>query len=129
MSDDAVIAREHELHDRLLAMMAGYPQVTAVVVAGRTGHVLVATSRYPADHAISFSDREYFAALRDSQLRFYIGGIVHGRVTNADVFSFASRMGDDPSRFDGVILVEFPRPIPAVSIRTCSAATPSTAPA
>ena len=60
-SDDAVIAREHELHDRLLAMIAGYPQVTAVVVTGRTGQVLVATSRYPADHAISFSDREYFA--------------------------------------------------------------------
>ena len=104
-SDDAVIAREHELHDRLLAMIAGYPQVTAVVVTGRTGQVLVATSRYPADHAISFSDREYFRALRDSHLAFYIGGIVLGRVTGADVFSVASRRGDDPNRFDGVILV------------------------
>src|SRR3954469_6883523 len=30
LSDEAVIAREHELHDRLQAMIAGYPQVTAV---------------------------------------------------------------------------------------------------
>ena len=105
LSDEAVIAREHELHDRLLAMIAGYPQVTAVVVAGRSGQALVATSRYPADHAVNFSDREYFKALRDSHLPFYIGGIVHGRVTGADVFTFAVRIGDDPSRFDGAILV------------------------
>jgi signal transduction histidine kinase/ActR/RegA family two-component response regulator len=105
LSDEAVIAREHELHDRLQAMIAGYPQVTAVVVAGRSGQALVATSRYPVNHAVNFSDREYFKALRDSHLQFYIGGIVNGRVTGADVFTFAVRIGDDPSRFDGAILV------------------------
>jgi signal transduction histidine kinase/ActR/RegA family two-component response regulator len=105
MNDEALIAREHELHDRLLAMVAGYPQVTAVVVAGRTGQALVATSRYPADHAINFSDREYFKALRDLHMQFYIGGIVSGRVTGADVFTFAARNGDDPNRFEGAILI------------------------
>ena len=35
LDDDAVIARERELHDRLAAMIAGYSQVTAIVVTGR----------------------------------------------------------------------------------------------
>ncbi len=42
LSDDAVIARERELHDRLAAMIAGYSQVTAIVVTGADGHALVA---------------------------------------------------------------------------------------
>jgi signal transduction histidine kinase/CheY-like chemotaxis protein len=105
LSDDAVIAREQELHDRLGAMIAGFPQVTAVIVAGRSGQPLVATSRYPVDRSVNLGDREYFRALRDSHLPFYIGGIVFGRLTGADVFSVATRRGDDPSRFSGVILV------------------------
>ena len=104
LSDDAVIAREQELHDRLGAMIAGFPQVTAVIVVGRSGQPLVATSRYPVDRNVNLSDREYFRALRDSHLPFYIGGIVFGRITGADVFSVATRRGDDPSRFSGVIL-------------------------
>lgn len=108
LSDDAVIAREQELHDRLGAMIAGFPQVTAVIVVGRSGQPLVASSRYPVDHTVNLGDREYFKALRDSHLPFYIGGIVFGRLTGADVFSVATRRGDDPSRFSGIILVGVP---------------------
>ena len=105
LSDAAVQAREQELHDRLLAMIAGFPQVTAVVVVGGSGQPLVATSRYPVDRTVNFGDREYFRVLRDSPLPYYIGGIVHGRVTGADVFSVASRKGNEPGRFAGAILV------------------------
>ncbi len=105
LGDDAVIAREGELHDRLLAMIAGYSQVTAIVVTGADGHALVATSRFPADHHINFSDRGYFAALRDSGAPFEIGGIVFGRVTRADVFTVAVRRGHDSRHFEGAILV------------------------
>jgi signal transduction histidine kinase/ActR/RegA family two-component response regulator len=105
LGDDAIIAREHELHDRLLAMIAGYSQVTAIVVTGADGHALLATSRYPADHSVSFSDREYFTALRDQGEAFHISGVMLGRVTNAAVFSVASRRGDDPKHFFGAILV------------------------
>jgi signal transduction histidine kinase/CheY-like chemotaxis protein len=105
LSDEALIARERELHDRLVAMIAGYPQMTAVVVVGRSGQGLVATSRYPVDRDVNFSDREYFKALRDSHLTFYIGGIVFGRITGEDLFSVATRKGDDPSSFSGLILL------------------------
>ncbi len=105
LTDDALIARERELHDRLVAMIAGYPQMTAVVVVGRNGQGLVATSRYPVDRDVNFSDREYFKALRDSNLPFYIGGIVFGRITGEDVFSVATRKGNDPSSFAGLILL------------------------
>jgi signal transduction histidine kinase/ActR/RegA family two-component response regulator len=108
LSDEELIARERELHNRLRAMIAGFPQVTAVIVVGRSGHPLVATSRYPVDHDVSLSDREYFKVLRDSHVPFYIGGIVFGRITGADVFSVATRRGDDPNRFAGVILLGVP---------------------
>ena len=99
LDDDAVIARERELHDRLAAMIAGYSQVTAIVVTGADGRALVATSRFPADHHVNFSDRDYFIALRDGDAPFQIGGVVHGRVTRADVFTVAIRRGDDREAF------------------------------
>jgi signal transduction histidine kinase/ActR/RegA family two-component response regulator len=108
LSDEAVIARERELHGSLVAMMAGYDQVTAIVVVGQDGRALVATSRYPADHAVNFSDREYFKALRDTPVPFYFGGIVFGRLIRADVFSVAYRRGSDPSRFAGLVLIGVP---------------------
>ncbi len=104
LSDDAVIARERELHDRLAAMIAGYSQVTAIVVTGADGHALVANTRFPADHRIDFSDRGYFIALRSGGAAFQIGGVVHGRLSQMDVFTVAIRRGD-PMHFAGAILV------------------------
>ncbi|HET6194573.1 MAG TPA: ATP-binding protein, partial [Acetobacteraceae bacterium] len=105
LPDDAITAREGSLHDRLAAMIAGYSQVTAIVVTGPDAHPLAASSRFPADRGISFGDREYFAALRDRGEPFHIGGIVMGRLTQADVFTVAIRRGNDPTRFAGAILV------------------------
>ncbi len=105
LSDDAIVARERELHDRLVAMIAGFRQVTAVVVTGAGGHALVATSRFPADHQVTFGDREYFVALRDSGAPFQLGGVVNGRITRADVFTVAIRRTGDAKGFSGAILV------------------------
>ena len=105
LDDDAVIARERELHDRLAAMIAGYSQVTAILVTGADGRALVATSRFPTDHRVSFSDRGYFIALRDGDAPFQIGGVVYGRVTRADVFTVAVRRGGTGKDFGGAILV------------------------
>jgi signal transduction histidine kinase/ActR/RegA family two-component response regulator len=105
LDDGAVIAREGMLHDRLAAMIAGYGQVTALVVTGPDGHALVATSRFPTDHGISFSDREYFKALRDGSAPFQIGGVVLGRVTRSEVFTVAVRRGSAGTHFDGAILI------------------------
>jgi len=104
-SDEAIIARERELHNRLVAMIAGYRQVTAIVVTSADGHPLVATSRFPADRRISFSDREYFSTLRDGGAPFQIGGVVFGRVTRADVFTVAIRRTGEGRSFNGAILV------------------------
>ena len=105
LSDEAVIGRERELHDKLATMIANYDEVAAVIVVGRDGRALVATSNFPADHTINFSDRAYFTSLRDTPLPFYIGGIVMGRLSHESVFSVARRRGVDPNRFSGVILV------------------------
>lgn len=103
--DAQVIAHERELHDRLVAMMAGYSQVTAVIVLDADGHPLVATSRYPVDRAINFSDRDYFRTLRDTGIAMEIGGLVHGRLTQRDLFSVAIRRGAAGQTFAGAILI------------------------
>jgi signal transduction histidine kinase/CheY-like chemotaxis protein len=105
LDDDAITTREGELHDRLAAMIAGYTQVTAIAVTSADGNALVATSRFPADHRINFSDREYFSALRESGAPFQIGGVVRARIARADVFTVAVRRGHDPKHFQGAILV------------------------
>jgi len=103
--DAQVVAHERELHDRLAAMMAGYSQVTAVIVLDADGHPLVATSRYPVDRAANFSDRDYFRTLRDTGIAMEIGGLVHGRLTQRDLFSVAIRRGAAGQTFAGAILI------------------------
>jgi signal transduction histidine kinase/ActR/RegA family two-component response regulator len=103
--DAQVIAHGRELHDRLVAMMAGYSQVTAVIVLDADGHPLVATSRYPVDRAVNFSDRDYFRTLRDTGIAMEIGGLVHGRLTQRDLFSVAIRRGAAGQTFAGAILI------------------------
>lgn len=105
ITDAEIIAREHDLHSRLAAMISGYSQVTAVVVVDADGRALVASSRYPADHSLSFSDRDYFQALRDTGKPFEIGGVVFGRLTHRDLFTVAIRRGSVGQPFAGAILV------------------------
>src|SRR5277367_3898622 len=104
LTDDEVVAGGQELHDKLVAMIAGYGQITAVVVTGKDGSALVGSSRYPTDHRINFADRGYFTALRDGTAPFEIGGIVVGRLTHEPLFSVAIRRGNNPKQFAGVIM-------------------------
>jgi signal transduction histidine kinase/ActR/RegA family two-component response regulator len=105
MHDDTVIAREAELHDRLGAIIAGYSQVSTILVVGADGRALVSSSRYPIDHSINFSDREYFKAMRATPMPYYIGGIVFGRVSQEEIFSVGIHRGSDPNHFAGMILI------------------------
>ena len=105
VSDDTVIAREGELHDRLNAIIAGYSQANSVLVVGADGRALVSSSRYPIDHSINFSDREYFKAMRATPMPYYISGIVSGRVSQQEVFTVAIHRGSNPHQFAGIILI------------------------
>ncbi|HVC61019.1 MAG TPA: ATP-binding protein [Acetobacteraceae bacterium] len=105
LDDAAVAAHEQELRDRILAMIRPFPQVTAVIVSDSRGHALLATPRYPVNHAMMFAGRDYFRALRDGHQPMFIGATLTGRLTGQPAFSVARRKGDDPRQFQGVILV------------------------
>ena len=105
LDDNAVIAREAELHNQLAAMIAGYSQATAVAVTGADGDALVASSRFPIDHRINYRDREYFIALRDGDAPFQIGGIIVGRSNHTALFTVAIRRGGTGKHFNGAVLV------------------------
>jgi len=108
LPDEAVRAREAALHERLQAMIAGYSQVTAIVVVGRDGHPLVASLHYPVDRRADYSDREFFSALQDAGTPFVISGVLMGRLAHTGVFSVATRRSDPAGAFNGVILVGVP---------------------
>ena len=55
-----IAAREPELHERLVGMIAGYSQVSAVVIVDADGRALVASTQFPVDRGVSFGDRDYF---------------------------------------------------------------------
>ncbi len=104
--DDAAIAgQEAQLRDRILAMIRPFPQVTVVIVIDERGQPLLATARYPVDRTVTFADREYFQALRDGPRPMFISATQTGRLTGQPAFSVASRKGDDPRQFQGIILV------------------------
>ncbi|HTI83627.1 MAG TPA: ATP-binding protein [Acetobacteraceae bacterium] len=105
LTDAEVTLREQALHEKLLAMIAGYSQVTAAVVLSADGHPLVASSRYPVDRTATFADRDYFRALRNAGETLQIGGVVYGRLTHEELFSVAVRRGAPGPTFAGAILI------------------------
>jgi signal transduction histidine kinase/ActR/RegA family two-component response regulator len=105
LDDTAITAREAQLRDRILAMIHGLPQVTAVIVSDRNGQAILSTARDPVDPTLTFADRAFFQALRDGHQSEFISATITGRLTGQPAFSVARRKGDDPQRFQGVILV------------------------
>jgi signal transduction histidine kinase/ActR/RegA family two-component response regulator len=103
-----IAAREPELHERLVGMIAGYSQVSAVVIVDADGRALVASTQFPVDRGVSFGDRDYFQALRNSGKPYEIGGVVFGRLAHSDLFTIAVRRGPVDQKFTGAVLVGVP---------------------
>ena len=103
MSDDAIKASESEIHDRLKSVIADLPQFLSILVVDRDGHSLVGTTAYPTPRDMSFADRDYFQALKTSNLQSYISEVQVSRLDGRTFFGLARarRMAD--GSFAGVV--------------------------
>src|SRR5947209_2606886 len=103
LSDEAIRAREKELHDSLRLQIADLPQVETAWAVDRTGHLLVGGRNYPAG-GLDLSDRDYFRALREPGPEVYIGGL-QSRFDAKPFFAVARRRIGPAGEFEGVVVV------------------------
>lgn len=62
MSDEDIRVEEPRLHKRLVDIVATMPQLNAILLVGREGQPLVASSVRVLPAGINFNDRDYFRA-------------------------------------------------------------------
>src|SRR5438270_679363 len=103
LSDEAIRAREKELHDSLRLQIADLPQVATAWAVDRTGHLLVGARNFPSG-SLDLSDRDYFRALREPGPEIYISGL-QSRFDNKPFFAVARRRVGSTGEFEGVVVV------------------------
>ena len=100
-----------DLHQMLVRLQNELDQVSTITVMDAKGRMIASGRTYPADPAITFADRDYFAALRqaDSALPV-VSSSYRGRQTGQPVFNLAGRIKAGPDgAFAGVIAVSADR--------------------
>src|SRR4051812_32532138 len=101
--DDAEIrAREPALHARLKGFHDGLPEIGAILVFDRDGHLLVSSADLPAPRNVDFSDRDYFRALLDKDAGTFIGEVLVPRVSTIFFFNVSRRRPSPEGAFTGV---------------------------
>ncbi len=106
LDDAQIIVQEATLRDAIRAMTRRLPQVSDVVVVAADGQLLLAASQYPVDHATILDLPHVVRALQDLRQPFHVGLLAEDPIEHRPAFTFARRLGDDPARFRGYVLVE-----------------------
>jgi two-component system NtrC family sensor kinase len=103
MDDSAIAAAEHELHDRLAAMLRYLPHLRDLYVVSRFGRTIVDGTRYPAPSMNDVNGRDYFDFFRDGGEGQFIGQPGKRMMDNQTFVPLAvPRIGTD-GKFNGVI--------------------------
>ena len=93
-----------DTYERLLARTAGVPQLDAVTMIAADGH-LINFSRYFPIPPVNVSDRDYFAALRDTVTdRPYVSQPVENRGSGTWTVYIARRVTGRSGNFVGLVL-------------------------
>lgn len=109
LGNDAIRAREAEIHNKLQSIGGGYPQVASVSIFGPEG-VLLANSRYyPAPHA-SIATRDDFVGIRGGHMLEHVSKVMVWHAGSGEaVFNMGmARRGPDGG-FAGIVSVALRR--------------------
>jgi two-component system NtrC family sensor kinase len=105
LSDREIMAHEAELHDRLAAIVSNLPQMRDVAVIGRDGRPLLAAREFPATHAGSLADRDYFIASKAGYPGMFISASLITRTQEKQRFFTVARIRHVADGFNGVIAI------------------------
>src|SRR6195952_5551796 len=104
MSDERITANEENLHRRFERLADSSEQIKSVWIFSKKGRGLVNSLAYPAS-TIDFSDRDYFKAHADRDIRVYVGEVLRPRPPygGAPFFGVSRRRSSPDGSFNGVI--------------------------
>ncbi|HKM87061.1 MAG TPA: ATP-binding protein, partial [Xanthobacteraceae bacterium] len=107
MSDDEIHAAQPRLHQRLAGIVATMPQLHAILLVGRDGRPLAASTLAAVPDGVNFSDRDYFQAQLDRDAGTYVSDMRSPRLPgiSTDFFDLSHRLGSPDGAFNGVIAV------------------------
>ena len=107
MSDEEIHAAEPRLHQRLASIVATMPQLHAIVLVGRDGTPLVASTPAAVPDGVNFGDRDYFQAERQRDAGTFISDMRSPRLPgiSSDFFDLSRRLESPDDAFNGVIAV------------------------
>jgi two-component sensor histidine kinase len=103
MQDLGPAPPDRRLHERLLAIKQGHPEMQSAWIFDARGGVRATSIGFPPPPE-TFADRDYFQSALRGDDRF-IGRVVLGRVTREHNFNVSKRLEDGEGRFSGVIVV------------------------
>jgi two-component system, NtrC family, sensor kinase len=103
LDDSAIAANEHELHDRLAAMLRHLPHLRDLYFITRYGHSGVDATRYPTAAANDVTGRDYFQYFRNGGTELYIGLPGKRIMDNLGFVPLAIARAGSGEPFDGVI--------------------------
>ena len=75
LDNDAIRAREADIHNKLQSIGGGYPQVASVSIFGPEGLLLANSRYYPAPHA-SIAARDDFAGIRSGHILEHVSKVM-----------------------------------------------------
>ncbi len=107
MSDEEIHAAEPRLHQRLAGIVATMPQLHAILLVGRDGRPLAASTLAAVPDGVNFSDRDYFRAQRERDAGTYVSDMRSPRLPgiSTDFFDLSRRLESPDGSFNGVIAV------------------------
>src|SRR5260370_15759791 len=82
MPDDAIRAKQGDMHDRLRQIVDALPQVRAIFIVDRAGEPVVSSQFAPIPPEFSASDRNYFTVHVTGHAGTYVTDIITPRRSN-----------------------------------------------
>ncbi|MGN6317450.1 ATP-binding protein [Trinickia sp.] len=109
LDNNAIRAREFDIHNKLQSIGGGYPQVASVSIFGPEG-VLLANSRYyPAPHA-SIAARDDFVGIRGGRILEHVSKVMVWHAGSGEaVFNTGIARRDAKGAFAGLVSVALRR--------------------
>ncbi|MEI7805817.1 MAG: ATP-binding protein [Hyphomicrobiales bacterium] len=105
-SDDAIRANEAKFSARLRNLQQMLPQLRDLWVIGGDGRPLVAGTVYPMPRNLDLSDRRYFSAHKNNEVKdTFISQVIEARAANTNFFALTRRRLAKDGSFAGVYLV------------------------
>jgi two-component system NtrC family sensor kinase len=107
LSDEAILADEGRLHERLDLIVKTLPQLQGIAILDRGGHTLVSSNLFPARHDASLADRDYFQAHVGGNGGTYVSPMLQPRLPGISSDFFALTRSRPPANgaFNGIITI------------------------